>query len=1096
MKPGKTCVAALLALATCIDQTESGTDPAVERSSAELGKIPPSEVAVWQKLGSGNSPFGRYLQAAAFDEDRKVVVVFGGLSGNPAYGMSTLNQDIWEWNPSTGKWTDRTPAGTKPDPRSGAAMVYDSIRSRFILFGGRAGSGYNLEDTWEWNPSTGEWTDVGATGHPAARSQHAMVFEKSTGKVLLFGGGRSSPESVDGTGVSISFGDTWEYNPVTSAWAARAVTAGPSGRNDSALVWDSSRNKAVLFGGIQIDIAGAAGAPKQDVWDWDPAAGTWTERTASGAKPSQRYGHAAAFDGTRKKMVLFGGWDMSTGLPRNDLWDWDPSTGAWTQRLTGAESGVPVGRMYASMVSDETRGRLVVVAGALLSGTSGTGGRPAYPDAGLVMADMIFQATPSREIWELDPVALTFANRTPPLDAPTARYAPAVAFNPVTGKTCLFGGSDEFTGVVLDDYWEWDGRTWTQIPTTGARPSARAYAAMAFDPARNSMILFSGDAYDAVSTLDDTWELTSAGTWTELNPANHPPALMGHGMVTDTTRNKILLFGGFLATANVGPVLPPMNPAQNSVWEWDGAAKTWTDRTPPATANVPVAREFPALAYDEGRQKMFLFNGYTYGTGAGAFSEWDPVTGGWAARDFSDMFNPNPTSPMVAYDSLRRREVIYPGDYSSSGAGSTWEIDSLGPTLYVRQTPAAPPVWSGASMVFDNKRGVVVFIGANNGSLMSDSPVETWEYKVTGWGNGEGCTAATASQCTSGFCTDGVCCEVAACTGACKACNVQGSEGTCAAVKAGTEVAGSCDSGKACDGTGTCKAKNGLPCTTNAECASGFCVDGFCCNAACSGPCVSCNQTGRAGICTPYQAGTDPQGECGEGEGVCKSTCDGAGTCAFPGYSASCGNCYTCNSYGYCSNYDYICGFYADGGPPIRPDGGPYPVDVRPFLTGGSGGSGGMTGRGGVDGSIYTDGGPQSSGGVAGLVPGSGGGAGTVSLPDGSAEGRTDGPGGAAEVGGGAGDGARIDGSAGSIPGLGGTGGLVVGAGGAGGRIVTGAGGGGSLGGVRDAAAGPSLSKSGCNCRVGQPPSSRLGLESLLAVGLALLLVRKRRHRA
>jgi hypothetical protein len=39
-------------------------------------------------------------------------------------------------------------------------------------------------------------------------------------------------------------------------------------------VWDSGRDRVVLFGGMSMDIAGATGAIKQDVWDWDPQAGT------------------------------------------------------------------------------------------------------------------------------------------------------------------------------------------------------------------------------------------------------------------------------------------------------------------------------------------------------------------------------------------------------------------------------------------------------------------------------------------------------------------------------------------------------------------------------------------------------------------------------------------------------------------------------------------------------------------------------------------------------------------------------------------------------------------------------------------------------
>ena len=49
--------------------------------------------------------------------------------------------------------------------------------------------------------------------------------------------------------------------------------------------------------------------------------------------------------------------------------------------------------------------------------------------------------------------------------------------------------------------------------------------------------------------------------------------------------------------------------------------------------------------------------------------------------------------------------------------------------------------------------------------------------------NGYACTSAP--ECKSGACVDGVCCE-SACDGACQACNVPGTEGSCTAAPAGT----------------------------------------------------------------------------------------------------------------------------------------------------------------------------------------------------------------------------------------------------------------------------------------------------------------------
>lgn len=84
-------------------------------------------------------------------------------------------------------------------------------------------------------------------------------------------------------------------------------------------------------------------------------------------------------------------------------------------------------------------------------------------------------------------------------------------------------------------------------------------------------------------------------------------------------------------------------------------------------------------------------------------------------------------------------------------------------------------------------------------------------------------------DCELGFCVDGVCCAEA-CDGACFACNIVGSEGTCDFIaKYGEDpvygMGMSCTAAdnKACNGGGTCGAAVGQPCQGNTGCASGKC---------------------------------------------------------------------------------------------------------------------------------------------------------------------------------------------------------------------------------------------------------------------------------
>jgi len=907
MKTSNCAILSLLLSVSCVQGNPASLrrSAAVRPAKISLGTIAASEVAAWKELGASTLPNPRYLQAAAFDSTRNVAVIFGGVNPDSSTGAATANQETWEWSPATGKWTNRTLAGTAPSARSGAVMVYDSKRAKMVLFGGRSGSGYDYQDTWEWDPTTGTWTDeTGGGSSPPARAQGGMAYETSTGKILLFGGGRSDPTSSDATGMTASLGDTWQLDPTTYTWTALTPATTPTSRYGLGLVWDSSRNKAVLFGGMAVDVVGATGVPMQDTWDWDPSAATWTERTVQGAMPSPRYAHAMAFDGSHTKVLIFGGFDISTGGNLNDVWQWDPTSGAYTELLTGSQAVTPSPRKYASMVSDDTLGRLEVIAGEVTN-TSNT-----YPILPLMMSS----STGMRDVWELDPTTPAFTNRSSALDVPSARTGHCMAYYPPSAATYVFGGTDETTGLSLNDFWSWNGISWSQV-TSSVSPPALAGAALAFDPTRKSLILYGGSVNGTPSSA--TWEWTPSTGWAPLAPTTNPGALIGHGMVTDTIRNKILLFGGYVTTSvdggatyvvgGSGPYLGGYSTMPSDVWEWDGAALTWTDRTLTTAGNVPTGRQDPVMAYDSGQQKLFLYDG----TGAGTvpYWQWDPISAGWAFFNTGDNIL-NGYASMAVYDSIRSRVVLLAqASDTDSGTyyayqGQTWEIDTGSNTLYVRSPNPSPGIRYNSAMAFDSGRDVVVLFSGSSSSAngaMSTTD-DTWEYTVTGLGNGEGCTAAFAASCASGYCVDGVCCGSSTCSGPCKACNVAGSLGTCVAAKAGTTVAGSCADGQACDGTGNCLASNGTACTSAAACASGACVDGVCCNSACTGQCMACDQPGLLGICSPYPAGTDPRNECGIGSGVCKSACNGVNGCGFPQSNVSCGTCMSCDGNGSCSS--------------------------------------------------------------------------------------------------------------------------------------------------------------------------------------------------
>jgi hypothetical protein len=76
----------------------------------------------------------------------------------------------------------------------------------------------------------------------------------------------------------------------------------------------------------------------------------------------------------------------------------------------------------------------------------------------------------------------------------------------------------------------------------GAIPAPRTQAAMAFDDATGTMVLFGGLG-NANTVLRDTWTW-DGHAWTEQHPATSPPARFGGLMAYDPQSHDVVLFGG------------------------------------------------------------------------------------------------------------------------------------------------------------------------------------------------------------------------------------------------------------------------------------------------------------------------------------------------------------------------------------------------------------------------------------------------------------------------------------------------------------------------------------------------------------------------
>lgn len=483
----------------------------------------------------------------------------------------------------------------------------------------------------------------------------------------------------------------------------------------------------------------------------------------------------------------------------------------------------------------------------------------------------------------------------PPIDYVGA--GPAIAYDPLRQRVVLVAGdksAEQAAGT-----WEYDGTSWTRVTTAGPKFN---HAAMAWFPPHQKVVLHGGVDPNTQAIQSDAWEWDGA-SWTQVGTWD---ARYWHGMAYDPVRQRLVIHGGSPGGAT--------NPIGTTL-EWDGT-----------TAPIEVTTSGPArfglgLVFDPASQKILCIGGQdTY------YTQYQDYV--WDGSTWTNLQLGIGRSRMVVVADKLRKVVLADGGVKAAG-DSPFDDTQLftGSAWTPLNVSGAPAGRSDHAAVFDEARGNIVFVGGNlSGSFLLAL-------------QGGSCT--TGAECSSGNCIDGVCCQSASC-GVCEACNVAGSEGTCAAVKGIPDD--TCPAPSACDSLGnkTCGTPAGKPCQTDAECSggkcsasgtcmqgctaasecgTGFCVDGFCCNAACTGQCEDCLSGECQATAGPPVGGRQA---CGDGS-KCSLTCNGQDrqACQYPGTETPCSDSTgpsctsevevqrsTCNGSGQCAQSKTSCSPY------------------------------------------------------------------------------------------------------------------------------------------------------------------------------------------
>jgi N-acetylneuraminic acid mutarotase len=266
----------------------------------------------------GNIPGGRW-DAVSWTDSSGNLWLFGGSGLNAKGNWKNLN-DLWEFNPSTNKWAWMSGSGTIGDDCD-APGVYGTL-------------------------------GIPAAGNvPGARDGIAS-WTDSSGNLWLFGDYCYNSYNY----VYVFLNDLWKFNPSTDEWAwmggssntiDQPVNYGTlgipaagnfPGTRYGAMSWTDSSGNFWLFGGAGLN----------DLWEFNPSTDQWawmggskireqpgvygTLNTPAAGNIPGCHEEAVSWTDNKGNLWLFGGNGLDANGNEgylNDLWEFNPSTDQW-----------------------------------------------------------------------------------------------------------------------------------------------------------------------------------------------------------------------------------------------------------------------------------------------------------------------------------------------------------------------------------------------------------------------------------------------------------------------------------------------------------------------------------------------------------------------------------------------------------------------------------------------------------------------------------------------------------------------------------------------------------------------------------------------
>lgn len=266
-----------------------------------------------------------WTRKADFPPGSAVFVNGFSVGGN---GYFFRGKTLWQYNPTTNKWSQKKTLPSKTSRRFGFCFVIGSKtyvglganQEGEYFYDASNSSTYNYKEVWEYDAVQDKWTQK-ADFPGVARVVPFSFVVNGTG---YMGGGDTTNAN------SSSTHDFWKYEPATDKWTQLNdfPAVDPIGFSGFSLAGAGY----VLEAGPGNPTAPTSGPYSNVLWKYNTATDTW-ERKAS--LPNADFVSAVTFTIAEKAYVALGvasNNPNNTSAERADFWMYDPALNQWTKK--------------------------------------------------------------------------------------------------------------------------------------------------------------------------------------------------------------------------------------------------------------------------------------------------------------------------------------------------------------------------------------------------------------------------------------------------------------------------------------------------------------------------------------------------------------------------------------------------------------------------------------------------------------------------------------------------------------------------------------------------------------------------------------------